>query len=145
MNWKQVAIQDLQRYNQLKVSLQNMAERAQSLDDRMKSVKGASADSTPVMGGGNRYEDNLLNCIVEKERLMMNYSASKRLFNAIQRGLDVLDGHENLVLRRFYISRPEHHVDVLCNELHCEQTQVYRIKEKALYKFTVAEYGLTDY
>lgn len=62
-----------------------------------------------------------------------------------QRGLSGLDERERLVLKRFYVSSERGNVDRRCGELRYETKQVYRIKDDALYKYTICEYGLPDY
>ena len=59
----------------------------------------------------------------------------------VERGLNVLDERERAVLDAFFIMRRENHVEYLCETLHVERTTVYRIKDTALQKFTLARYG----
>ena len=71
--------------------------------------------------------------------------ANKKLLDLIERGLASLDKTERLVLDRFYIDRPKNHVERLMEELNYEKTRVYEIKDQALYKFTIAMYGIVEY
>lgn len=145
MKWSDCAIQDLRKYNHLKASLESIPERMEALRCRFESIKGAATDKVPVKGGSSRYEDNLLDIIVEKERLQLLYKANKTLLDLIERGLSSLDKTERLVLDRFYIDRPKDHVEKLMEELNYEKSRVYEIKDQALYKFTIAMYGIVEY
>lgn len=145
MKWTDCAIQDLRKYKHLKESLESIPERMEALRCRFESIKGAVTDKIPVKGGSSRYEDNLLDIIVEKERLQLLYKANKTLLDLIERGLSSLDKTERLVLDRFYIDRPKDHVEKLMEELNYERSRIYEIKDQALYKFTISMYGILEY
>ena len=145
MKWSDCAIQDLRKYKYLKASMESIPERLEALRCMFTSIKGAATDKDPVKGGSSRYEDNLIDIIVEKERLKYLYRANKTLLDLIERGLASLDKTERLVLDRFYIDRPKGHVEKLMEELYYEKSRVYEIKDQALYKFTIAMYGLIEY
>lgn len=145
MNWQKEAINELRQYYPRKQSLENMAERRQALEERYKAIKCASADSTPVMGGTSRIEDSMINNIVERQKLELNIEATDRLVKITERGLDSLNDQQRLVLERFYMARPNRHVELLMEQLHVEQAQIYRLKDEALYRFTVSMFGLIDY
>ena len=55
--------------------------------------------------------------------------------------LETLSREEQLVLQQFYIQRERGHMDRLCRELGVEEASVYRLKNRALEKFTMALYG----
>lgn len=145
MKWTDCAISDLKKYRAMNESLTNIPERIRMLEIRFKSVKSGSSDSTPVQGGGSRSEDAMLDNIVERERLKLVYHADRRLVRLIERGLSKLSEEERLVIDLFYIDRPRDHLDELTKRLGYEKTQIYRIKDAALYKFTVTMYGITEY
>ena len=47
-------------------------------------------------------------------------------------------------LTEFYIDRHDGHVERLMEKYHIETSQVYRIKDEALYYFTVTMYGIME-
>ena len=146
MDWKKCAIEDLRNYSRRRDSLENIRGRIAALREQYASVKCAlGSDSGAVQGGGNRIEDRMLSNIVERERLEHTYRAAKRLVDLTERGLNGLDERERLVLERFYVEPSKGNVDRLSDELGYEQAQVYRIKNDALYKFTIHEFGIVDY
>jgi len=145
MDWKKVAIEDLRKYEAQKMSLTNMAERIQVLNENYTAIKGSMLSPVPVHGGGTKIEDKLLDNIVERDRLKVTYKATKCLVNMIERGLRALDKNEYEVLYRFFINPTKDHVEQLMSKLQYEKSQIYRIKDAALYKFTTAMYGIIDY
>ena len=67
-----------------------------------------------------------------------------RAIDRVNRGLGVLDEREQKILNSFYIHRMPGYIDKLTEELFCEKSTIYRIKDEALYKFTIAMYGVVD-
>lgn len=145
MNWQKEAINDLRQYYARKQSLENMAERKLALEEKFKAIKCAMSDSTPVMGGASRIEDNMLNNIVERQKIDLNTEATSRLVKITERGLSGLNDQQRLVLEKFYMDRYPNHVERLSESLCVEKSQVYRLKDEALYSFTVSMFGLIDY
>ena len=145
MNWKIEATNDLINYTRKKESLENMRQQMGALKAQFISIKGAATDKEPVMGGASRLEDKQLDNIVKRERLKLTYHATERLIDVIERGLSGLNEQERKVIDRFYICRTKDYIERLMNETGYEQAQIYRIKNDALYKFTIAMYGITEY
>lgn len=145
MNWQKEAVSELRNYRQRRQAIENMAERLQILREAFTAIRCAATDSTPVMGGASRIEDNMLNNIVERERLELNIEATKRLVELTERGLDALDGKQRTVLEKFFVERPPRHVEWLMEHFCVEQSQIYRMKDEALYAFTIGMFGLIDY
>lgn len=144
MNWKASAESDLRTYNYRRQSLESIQERITALKATQDGLRAAASDSEPVKGGTSRHEDKLINCIVEIERLKINYAAANRLVKLTEKGLLGLSEEEMEVLDAFYITGSERCVDVLRERLGYEKSQIYRIRERALYKFTVSCYGIID-
>lgn len=144
MNWKREAAELLKDYGALKESLVALEEQIAHLESDYKSLKSARADGTPVKGGGNGREDALLTNIVQRDELCKNLEAAKLRVKQVDRGLSVLNDTQRKVLERFYIYRVSGFVDKLCDELNVEQATVYRIKNEALRRFTLATYGRTE-
>lgn len=145
MKWNKEAVQDLKDYERLEQFIDGYPEQMAALEDDMTAVRGAATDKTPVQGGGSRMEDALINNIAKRERLTLNYAAAEKRYRLIKNALEKLDDRDRLLLDRFFIHRHGNHVDRLCEELHLEQAQVYRLKDQALYKFTLMMYGITEY
>lgn len=147
MNWKKEAENELRNYRYIVDSITNITDRIKMIDSRMTSLKGASADSTPVNGGGNHHEENLLSCIVEKERLTALLKVNKDRLDLIEKGLKTLTERERTTLQRFYMDDVGYQaaIDRLRYDLGYEEANINRIRSTALYHFTVAMYGLTEF
>ena len=145
MNWKKAAIEDLQRYNGLKASLMNIPERIESLTCKKNSVQGVQTDKIQTSGGSGNYDGFLVDSMVEIKRLEYLLAANKILVDLIEKGLDDLHDKERKVLEKFYINRYYGYIDDLMQELCIEQSQVYRLKDRALEKFVCFMYGIEDY
>jgi len=146
MDWKKCAIEDLHNYNARKESLENIIMRISALKDQSASVKcSMNSDKIPVQGGGSKIEDRILSNLVERERLKHTYHATKRLVELTERGLAGLDERGRLILERFFIAPAKGNVERLCGELGYEERNIYKLKDQALYDFTIREYGLMDY
>ncbi len=144
MNWKKEAVEDLKRYVCRKEGCLNVADRIQTLNTRLNGTAGVYSDAVPNRGGSSKVEEWRINTIVERDRLKMNYTALKKLVKMTERGLSQLSEDERRVLERFFIYRGGRHVDELMEELCYEKTRIYELKDEALYKFTVAMYGMIE-
>lgn len=145
MNWQKEAISELRNYEKRKSAIASMTERLRILDEKFKSIRCATTDNVPVMGGASRLEDSMLNNIAERQRLELNIDATVRLVDLTERGLSSLDDKQRTVLEKFYIRRPPRHVEWLMEYFCVEQSQVYRLKDDALYDFTIGMFGVIDY
>ena len=145
MNWKYEAIEKLKLYEAKKQSLGSIPVEIERLESAMKSIRSATADGSPVKGGGSGREDMMLSNIVHREELQRRLSDARRWVDIVDGGLAVLSDEDRLVLDRFYIHPARGNVDRLCNELGLEdERSVYKRKDKALRKFTIALYGTCE-
>ncbi len=144
MRWSDCAVQDLRRYTGLSTGVVNIKDRISSLEARFEYTSGSDMSSLHS-GAGEAHDSILLDNIAERERLRLLLEADSRLLRTIERGLAGLNDKERKVLDRFFINKQKNHVERLMEELGVEQSTVYRIKEQALYKFTVSMYGITEY
>ena len=145
LNWKNEAIIDLKNYPLRKESLQNIRQQLAALTEEAQSIRGALSDSTPVQGGESRQENRLLDNLVKRERLKITYHAAKRLVVLVEKGLAGLDEREKLIVEKFYIYPRKGAADCLAQDFGCDKRHVYRLCDTALYRFTVAMYGLEDF
>lgn len=143
MNWKAEAIEKLRRYDAMRQAAVNLPEEITRLEDEACSLRGVIPEDAPVMGSSRR-EDALLSNMVHRQELEAALRQAKAWLHTADRALAALTPEEKLVLHRFYIYPERGSVDRLCGELRVEQSSVYRKREKALYKFTVALYGATE-
>lgn len=144
MDWKKAAEADLRSYEDRLKALENIKTRIAAQKLNLEGLKAAAADKEPVKGGTSRHDDRMINSIVEIERLKRNYGVTSRLVQFIEKGLSGLNSEERDVLDCFYINREYRHIDTLRDKLHLEKSQIYKLKDLALYKFTISCYGIID-
>lgn len=141
MNWKAEAMEKLRRYDAMRQSVQNLPEEIKRLELEACGIRSVPMDSCPVNGGKNTREEALLNNLVHRQQLQFALEQAELWLKTTERGLAALTPEEKLVLHRFYMYPAQGNVDRLCGELGVEQSSVYRKRDKALYRFTVALYG----
>ncbi len=144
MDWKREAENELKLYYTRCTAVDNLRNRISTLREDMQSTRSFNLKTAPVMGGGSQMEDALVNKLVECQRLELNYKITARLVELARKSLEQLQPRDRLVLERFYMERFPNFLPRLCEELHMERAQIYRIKDQALYKFTCCMYGLCE-
>lgn len=143
MNWKYEAIDKLKGYETHKAALESIPEEISRLESAACSIRSASTDGTAVSAHGNKREDMLLSNIVLREELDRKLEQAKLWVSVVDRSLGVLDDEERRVLDLMYIHRQPGSIERLCSELNIEQASVYRRRDVALHRFTIALYGIT--
>ena len=145
MNWKFEAIDKLKSYELKKEALRTIPEEIKDLEEQFCSIRGALSDSEPVKGSaGSRREDVLLNNITKRDELEKARQLAERTVHRIDSALSALTEEEQIVLRRFYIEPEMGNVERLCSELGIEKATVYRRRNDALRRFTMAMYGCCE-
>ena len=83
----------------------------------------------------------MLTNIVRREELSRQLESARAWVAMADNGLAALDEEDRLVLDRFYVHRHKGACERLCEELDREKAQVYRRRDRALRRFTLALYG----
>lgn len=144
-NWCVFAIQRLRDYEGRLTAAENLTEQINSLNDRLTAIRSAVTDSTPVQGGNeNKREQMLISNISMRDELQKNLEAVKSEISITEKALATLTKVEKDILHRFYINRAKGYVQRLCDELYISKTELYRQKDIALKKFTMACYGIVE-
>ena len=144
MNWKYEAIEKLKQYEAKRQSLTSIPAEISRLESAMQSIRSATADGTPVTGGGSGREDMMISNIVHRQELEKAAEQAKAWVDNVDGGLAILSAEERLILGRFYINPAKGNVNRLCEELGVEKPTVYRRKDEALRHFTICLYGCTE-
>ena len=143
MNWKREAIDKLKNYEAHREALENIPKELQRLESVYTGIR-SSVGSTAVSGGGGSREDTMLSNIIHRDELKRRLKEARLWVAQVDKALAVLDDEERLVLDRFYIHRAKGNVGELCERLNVEQATVYRKRDSALRRFTIALYGVTE-
>lgn len=144
MNWKSEAMEKLRLYEAKKCALQRIPEEIKRLESVMMGIRSATADGTPVSGGGSGREDMMLNNIVQREELERSLEQVKQWVSLVDAGWVILTEEERLLLERFYVHPERNAADRLAGELGIDVKTVYKRKDAALRRFTVSLYGCAE-
>lgn len=144
-NWCVFAIQRLRDYEERLTAVENLTEQLKTLNDRFTAIRAATTDGTPVQGGNeNKREQMLISNISTRDELQKNLEIVKSEIRITEKGLATLSKAEREILHRFYINRTKGYVQRLCDDLYISKTELYRQKDIALKKFTIACYGIVE-
>ena len=122
--WRTMAIARLMDYETIKQAKKNLPEEI-------------ARCSVPKDAG----KEARLDCLAQKLYLRERLRQVGRWLDVTHKGLGVLTPEERLVVQMLYIMPKKGNVARLCDLLDCGQSTVYRRRDKALEKFTVALYG----
>ena len=142
MKWQNVAIDDLRGYHALKESLEGIAMQIEALTAKLEAIKGSpDLSQTRVQGGKRNSDDFKVDTIVQRDKLKKLLKANRLTVRFVERALAALTTDERLVLEILFISPSRGDVDYLSDEFHCGRSEVYRMRDAALKKFTMYLYG----
>lgn len=144
MNWKREATEKLRNYDVHKQATENIPKEIKRLESSFAGIRSAATDGTPVSGGGSNREDVMLSNIVHRDELKRRLKEAWLWVSMVDKALGALSDEERLLLDKFYIHPAKGNVGELCERLNVEQSTVYRKRDNALKRFTIALYGVTD-
>lgn len=143
MIWKNEAVSRLKAYQAKKLALENIPMEIRQQVLALSSIRSADPDSAPVRGNSTR-EDAMLNNMVYRSELEESLLRTRLWVDATDRALGVLNQEERILLERFFIYAEPKAADRLAGDLHMDVKTVYRRKDEALRKFTIALYGMAE-
>lgn len=145
MDWKREAADMLRNYEVMQISLITLPEELERLDREATALKSSMNGGEPVVGGRGDPDDRIISNMVRREGIKANIELAQIHVRLVDKGLSALDDDERLILDRMFIHRAQGNVDRLCQELDIENPPgVYKRKDKALRRFTLALYGRTE-
>ena len=144
--WKFKAIDKLRDHTLKQAALINLPDEIRRLEIEAQSIKSATTDGDPVKDGGNGREDRLINNIVMREELKLMLSMARLSVDMVDRGLSPLDQDDKYILNEMYINKTSGSKERLMSKFSlAEESSLYKRTNKALLRFTIAMYGLTEY
>ena len=139
--WRMLAVNDLQTLNAKRQALINIPEQIAELEAQATSIRSATADGTPVKGGGSGREAMLLNNISERDDLKEELEQIQKCVARIDRALGVLTATEQRILQVRYIDREPGAISKLSCELNLDERTVRNRLSDALKQFSIAMRG----
>lgn len=143
VDWKREAAQELRDYRARKIAIKSMAAELDQLQADMEHLGGIGTGAH-VKSTGGAEDDRLINLIVRKSKIESSLRRTADSVGAVEAGLLILNEEERHVLDLFYITPAKGNVFRLCEDLCVEQATVYRRRDSALRKYTIARYGCVE-
>ena len=137
MNWKEMAIQSLRQYMPLRTACSILEQRRKRCALEIRRLRRAVEKGT-----GSRLA--LARCRVKNRQLLVQLKKNRQQLDMVRKAMSALNQQEQLVLYRLYVQPQRNNLDLLCQELEREKTTIYRRRDRALQKFTLALYGLPE-
>lgn len=144
MNWRHEAIDKLRNYEAHKQALECLPKEIRRLESAYTGIRSATTDGTPVSGGGNTREDSMLSNIIHRDELKRQLKEAGLWVSQVDEALDILSDEEKMVLERLFIHPVKGAMSALSEQLNIDKTTVYRRRDKALRRFTIALYGAVE-
>ena len=144
MNWRREAIDKLRNYEAHKLALESLPKEIRRLESSFAGIRSATTDGTPVSGGGSTREDVMLSNIVHRDELKRRLKEARLWVSMVDKALDVLDDEERQVIERLFIHPMKGAMALLSEQLDIDKTTVYRRRDNALRRFTIALYGAVE-
>lgn len=144
MQWKEEAMEKLRRYSAMQTAAKNIPEQICMLEASASALRSPSAPKVGGQGSVRSREDALINNLAERQELEWSLARVQQWLAVMNRGFDALTPEEIMILQRMYLFPERGAVDRLCSDLGVEQATVYRKRDKALHRFTVAMYGFPE-
>ena len=141
MNWKQEAAERLQRYEPMVRALQNIPMEMVRLEEDVKQLRSRGSELEGICTTPSRGDGRLVDNIVMRQELKRVYEDACMWVEITDNALEALTNEEKLVLFHLYVRPQRGAVDQLCEQLGLEQSSVYRKRDIALWRFTLAMYG----
>lgn len=141
MNWKSEAIDRLHNYPAMVRATVILPREIDRLERESTALPAVRTDKVRVVASQQRMEDGVLCNLIRRQELGRNLENAVRWVDTTDYALSILTPEEKTVLLRMYVLPEKGAVSRLCEELCVEQSSVYRKRDSALYRFTLALYG----
>lgn len=141
MNWKTEAVEKLRRYEAMRQAVINLPEEIKRLESVATGLRSTMRDTTPVRTSGDGREEMFLSNLVHRQELQRSWEQAQSWVRTVSSGLNVLTPEEREILQQLYICPEKNAVQQLSQSLGVEHSSIYRRRDRALFKFTMALYG----
>ena len=141
MNWKNEAIERLTRYSAMAQAVENIPKEITRLERSIQELRGCDPAKAPSAKNPGPRDDVLIGNIIKRQELSDSYENARLWVDTTQQALSVLNAEEKTILTKMYVTPERGVVNQLCLALGVEQSSIYRKRDQALYRFTMALYG----
>ena len=141
MNWKNEAIDRLTRYSAMVQAVENIPKELKRLERSIQELRGYSPERLPGAKNPGPRDDVMIGNIIKRQELCDNYENAKIWVDTTKQAMSVLNNEEKTILTKMYVTPEKGVVSQLCHTFGVEQSSIYRKRDQALYRFTMALYG----
>lgn len=141
MNWKAEAAERLEQFATMRMAAKSLDAEIRRLERANTSLRSANTELVTVRKTAGRNEDHLLDNLVWRQKLEAALEDVRDWLAITETAFDSLKPEERLVLHGFYLSADQYDLGKLCAQMGMEKSSIYRKRDKALEKFTLALYG----
>lgn len=140
MKWQDEAIESLRSYRAKCVALENLRDDIRECEESLGGIRSADPDCVRVRSS-NKPNDQFLNALTMRESLAESYRRTKSWVEKMDKAFSVLSREDVTLLERMYVYPEPKAVDRLAGDLQIDVKTVYRRKDAALARFTIARFG----
>lgn len=145
MDWRAEAIEKLQGYEGQRQALDRIPLELERLKNAYTGIRATKVDGMPRSGSSaSTREDAMLSNITCRDDLKRKLKEARLWVKIVDGGLSVLDDEDRLTLDLCFIHKVKGSIDDLCERLNLESSAVYRRRDLALRRFTLALYGAVE-
>ncbi len=137
MNWKEEAVQRLMDYKAVSNSVGAMRKELRRLELEAESLGGSGVFR--MGSGGQSGDDRKMNNLVRRGELSDALQQAALWVDVTDHALGCLDREEQELLSAIYITGGN--VTQVARQRGMERSSIYRRRDEALRRFTVAMYG----
>ena len=142
MNWKAEAIDQLSRYEPMLKALENIPRELRRLEQQATDLRSTDFEKTYVSATPQQGDDRLISNLIKRQALQNALENAKIWVGNADNALSVLTPEEKHILLIMYIRPAKGAAQILCQDLCMEQSSIYRKRDTALYRFTMALFGI---
>ena len=122
-------------------AIENIPQELSRLEECAVGINSPVQTNIRVTTSQNTGNDFLINNLMLRQSLKQSYRNAKIWVETTDHALSVLQPDERLILLKMYVHPEKGSVNQLCEDLSVEQSTVYRKRDLALSRFTLALYG----
>lgn len=141
ITYKDLMIKDLSNLNRWRFAIVQEKEELETIKAELATIKATNYDKMPTGSGDNTQEEKLVTAIARKDQKEAELEYNRRRVADMERLLAQLTDDERLIIERTVICKDQYTVDSLAEDLNCERTNVYRMKNKALMHLAQLRHG----
>ena len=146
MVWEKMAKHKLKNYEAVTASEECLRLEIMRLASEYTAIQSARPFNDSFLKAANirSREDRLLDNLAERAMLKNQLEQTHLWLEGMNNALSTLDAKEKDVINELYIMGETGRLDRLCTRYGCGASSIYRLRDKALKKLTIALYGIDE-